>query len=100
MHIADGGSEDVHAGVLDELSCLFRSGEPFRQVGRRIVNFRPCADIADSPSTSMEGLIAFSASRACLVWRTFSSKGRAERSKTMESNSALAASIPSADQCV
>jgi len=37
----------------------------------------------------MEGLIAFSASTACLVWRTFSSMGNAERSKTMESKPAL-----------
>src|SRR5580693_2714832 len=45
-----------------------------------------------SPSTRMSGLMAFSFRTASWVWRTFSSKGSAERSKTMESKPAFAAS--------
>src|SRR5262245_31515224 len=45
-----------------------------------------------SPSTRMAELIVLRVSTASLVWRTFCSNGSAERSKTMASNPALAAS--------
>src|ERR1700677_2351913 len=139
VHVADGGSQNIDARLLDELFCLFRARQPFGQVRARFVDLRPmllimpcmlptagakistrvsstncfaCSGLVSpldrsgidswisepvpispiSPSIRIEGLIAFSATTASRVWRTFSSQGNAERSKTIASNPALAAS--------
>jgi len=64
--------------LSDKLLRFFGGRKPFDRSGEDSCISDPVPMSPISPSTSMEGLIAFSASTACLVWRTFSSRASRE----------------------
>ena len=64
------------------------------------MNFRPGSNVPDLALHKDGRIDCFEGVTASLVWRTFCSNGSAERSKTMASNPALAASTAFAREWV
>jgi hypothetical protein len=92
MHVADRRGQCVDSGLFHELFGLGRARESFLQVWRGTVDFRAAADVANLAFHKNVRTRAFKVSTAAFVSRTFSSNGSVERSNTIQSNPALAAS--------
>jgi len=92
VHVADSGRQNVNSRGFHKLLGLGGSRQAFRQIGSLVVDFRPGSDVADFSFDKNRRIDGLQYLDGISRLATFCSKGKADKSYTIASNPALAAS--------